>query len=146
MSRKRTIDSSRSCEGRRLGKTFFSTISSSDQICQYLMPHTSSITYLITFLTSIFLHIEAGRTRFSAEKRPLMKEAKRWHWDAADANQVRYILMVIILNSFIRLFVPFTALCLNENPISFDIATSQKRCNVKWNRILIWTQSSKWDK
>ena len=32
MSRKRTIDSSRSCEGRRLGKTFFSTISSSDQI------------------------------------------------------------------------------------------------------------------
>ena len=60
MSRKRAIDSSRSCEGRKPGKTFFSTISSSDQFCQYLMPHTSSITYLITFLTSIFLHIEAG--------------------------------------------------------------------------------------
>ena len=61
MSRRRAVDSSRSCEGRKPGKTFFSTISSSDQICSYLTPHTSSITYLITFLTSIFLHVEVGR-------------------------------------------------------------------------------------
>ena len=50
--------------GWESGKTFSFTISVSDQIWCYLMHHLSSITYLITFLTSILLHIEAGRTNY----------------------------------------------------------------------------------
>ena len=99
MSRKKAVDSSRSCEGRKPGKTFFSTISSSDQICQYLMPHTSSITYLITFLTSIFLHIEAGCPRLSL--------LRYWHFD-------KYILFII------KLSVLVTKLLRREPPLGIS--------------------------
>ena len=75
-----------------------------------------------------------------------IKESKRRHWDSTDANEVDYVLMVAILDSFIQLFVPFTALCPNENPDSFDIATHLRSCNVKWIRVQVGTQSGNWSK
>ena len=82
----------------------------------------------------------------TARKLKVFDEVKGWSSEATDVKYNNYMLLALIFDWFIELFVPFTSLCPNLSPISFDIATSQKRRNVKWNRILIWTQSSKWDK
>ena len=51
--------------------------------------------------------------------------------ETTEAKYNDYTLSLLIFDSFTQLFVSFTALCPNLNPISFDVATSQKRRDVK---------------
>ena len=139
MSRKRAVDSSRSREGRKPGNTFFPTISISDQIWRYLTLHISSITYLITFLTSIFLHVEAGRDRLSKRTQSKTEKVNGWNAETTDVKYNNYMLLALIFDSFIELFVPFTSLCPNLSPTSFDVATLLRSRDVKRRRIQVWT-------
>ncbi len=146
MSRKRAVDPCRACEDQNMVELFYplyvplTKFDDTSTMVSYLS-HTKVLFWsLFSFIS------KQGVTVTRSARAQHMVDLRARNWDATDENQVNYILMVIILNSFIQLFAPFTALCPNLNPTSFDIATSQKRRNVKWIRVLIWTQSGKWDK
>ena len=70
----------------------------------------------------------------TARKLKVFDEVKGWSSEATDVKYNNYMLLALIFDWFIELFVPFTSLCPNLNPPSFDIATSQKciRYYINW--------------
>ena len=63
-----------------------------------------------------------------------------------DANYVRYILVVIILDISMGLFVPFAAVCPTSVQRSLDSATllNVAMSNDRWTEN--WTYGGEWDK